>query len=169
MASPLSNLAKSKAAANRAAKQVSVTELEQAIKNLQAALQATKKREADKAAKKRAADIKKLTAMMAEMGLSAADIGGARRGRPKSKVKAGAKTKTRAKIKAVAKAKTATAAKKKAPAKRKSVLKGKKIAAKYQIKAGGKNLTWTGRGRMPVAFREFVAKGGSLDKCLIKK
>ena len=167
MAGPLSNLAKSKAAANRAAKQVSVAELEQAIKNLQAALKTTKKREADKEAKKRAANIKKLTAMMAEMGLSAVDVGGARRGRPKSKVKARAKSKTRAKIKAAAKAKTA--AKKKAPAKRKSVLKGKKIAAKYQIKAGGKNLTWTGRGRMPVAFREFVAKGGSLDKCLIKK
>ena len=168
MAGPLTNLAKSKAAANRAAKQVSVAELEQAIKNLQSALETTKKREADREAKKRAADIKKLTAMMAEMGLSAADIGGARRGRPKSKVKAGAKTKTKAKakIKTVTKTKTV---KKKAPDKRKSVLKGKKIAAKYQIKAGGKNLTWTGRGRMPVAFREFVAKGGSLDKCLIKK
>ena len=115
MAGPLSNLAKSKAAANRAAKQVSVAELEQAIKNLQAALKTTKKREADKEAKKRAANIKKLTAMMAEMGLSAADVGGARRGRPKSKVKARAKSKTRAKIKAAAKAKTA--AKKKAPAK----------------------------------------------------
>ena len=167
MAGPLTNLAKSKAAANRAAKQVSVAELEQAIKNLQAALKTTKKREADKEAKKRAANIKKLTAMMAEMGLSAADVGGARRGRPKSKAKARAKTNTRAKIKTAAA--TKIAAKKKAPARRKSVLKGKKIAAKYQIKAGGKNLTWTGRGRMPVAFREFVAKGGSLDKCLIKK
>jgi len=165
MAGPLSNLAKSKAAANRAAKQVSVTELEQAIKNLQAALKTTKKREADKQAKQRAANIKKLTAMMAEMGLSAADVGGARRGRPKTKAKVRAKT--GAKIKTTAKGKTT--AKKKAPAKRKSVLKGKKIAAKYQINAGGKNLTWTGRGRMPVAFREFVAKGGSLDKCLIKK
>ena len=166
MAGPLTNLAKSKAAANRAAKQVSVAELEQAIKHLQSALKTTRKREADKAAKKRAADIKKLTAMMAEMGLSAADVSGTRRGRPKSKAKARVKTKAKAKIKTVAKTK---AAKKKAPSKRKSVLKGKKIAAKYQIKAGGKNLTWTGRGRMPVAFREFIAKGGSLDKCLIKK
>ena len=167
MASPLSNLAKSKAATNRAAKQVSVAELEQAIKNLQAALKTTKKREADKEAKKREANIKKLTAMMAEMGLSAADVGGARRGRPKASAKARTGTKTKAKSKTTSK--TKTVAKKKAPAKRKSVLKGKKIAAKYQIKAGGKNLTWTGRGRMPVAFREFVAKGGSLDKCLIKK
>jgi len=33
----------------------------------------------------------------------------------------------------------------------------------------GKELhKWTGRGRMPLVFKEFLDKNGSLDKCLIK-
>jgi len=31
----------------------------------------------------------------------------------------------------------------------------------------GEEVRWTGRGRMPVAFREFVAKGGDLAERLI--
>ena len=44
---------------------------------------------------------------------------------------------------------------------------GTKVAPIYQIVADGKKIKWTGRGRMPVAFREFVEKGGSLEQCLI--
>ena len=45
--------------------------------------------------------------------------------------------------------------------------KGKKVAPKYQITVGGENYKWTGRGRTPVVFQNYVAQGGSLDDCLI--
>lgn len=137
---PLISLAKSKATANRLVKNASEAQVLRAIANLQAALKATKAREAAKLEKKKAADIKKLTAMMAEMGLSGADV---------AKLTAGKASARKTKRKAGAR-------------------KGQKVAAKYTIKAGGETIQWTGRGRMPVAFREFVAKGGSLEKCLIK-
>ena len=46
--------------------------------------------------------------------------------------------------------------------------KGKKVAPKYSIKAGKKVHKWTGRGRMPLVFKEFVETGGALEQCLIK-
>ena len=145
-ADAIAAVAKSKAAANRAAKILSPAQLESAAANLKAAAAAAKAREASKADKRRAANIKKLSAMMAEMGLSASDISGGgagKRGRKK-----------------------APAAKAKAKSKR-GARKGTKVAPKYQISAGGKNHKWTGRGRMPVVFREFVEKGGSLEQCKI--
>ena len=137
-------VAKSKAAANRAAKTLSTAQLESAAANLKAAAVAAKAREASKADKLRAANIKKLSAMMAEMGLSASDIGGA--GKPGRKKAPAVKTKAKSK---------------------RGARKGAKVAPKYQISAGGKNHKWTGRGRMPVVFREFVEKGGSLEQCKI--
>ena len=142
----LISIAKSKATANRLAKALSTSELENAIKNLQGALTKAKKQAADKAAKKQAADLKKLKAMMAKMGISAADV----------QKLAGVKTKRKA-------------VGKKAAAKRKTgPRKGKKVAAKYQLKVGKETHKWTGRGRMPLVFKEFAEKNGSLDKCLIK-
>jgi len=59
---------------------------------------------------------------------------------------------------------------KKTIAKRKTgPLKALKVAPKYQVKADKYTHKWTGRGCMPLAFKEFVEEGGSLDKCLIKK
>ena len=140
----ISALAKSKASANRVAKSLESKMIKAAIGNLQTALKTLEAREAAKESKRRDANIKKLSAMMAEMGLSASDLSG---GKPK---KAAAKTKTKA-----------TTKKKAGPR------KGTKVAPKYQIVADGKKIKWTGRGRMPVAFREFVEKGGSLEQCLI--
>lgn len=143
----LLSIAKSKATANRMAKSLDASELKKAIDHLQAALVAAKKREAKKAAAKQAADLKKLKAMMAKMGLSAADV---------KKLMA---TPTKRK-----------AAAKRTPAKRKTgPRKGKKVAPKYQLKVGKETHKWTGRGRMPLVFKAFVEKGGSLDQCLIKK
>ena len=143
----LLSVAKSKVAANRAAKSLTLENLAKAIKNLQAAAAKIKQEEADKAARQRAANLKKLESMMAEMGLSAADVRGLNRagtkkrpGRPKK-----------------------MAAKRKAGPK-----KGTKVAPKYQLKVGKELHKWTGRGRMPLVFKEHVAKGGSLEKCLIK-
>ena len=148
----LLSAAKSKLAANNMAKSLALEDLERAIQNLQAAAAKIKKSEADKAARKRAANIKKLKSMMTEMGLSAADVRGLsgakakkRPGRPK---KAAAKRKSDAK---------------------KGPKKGTKVAPKYQLKVGKKIHKWTGRGRMPLVFKNHVESGGSLEICLIKK
>ena len=143
----LLSIAKSKATANRLAKSLDANDLAKAIDHLQAALVTAKKREAKKAATKQAADLKKLKAMMAKMGLSAADVKKLMATPAKRK---GASEKTKAKRKT-------------------GPRKGKKVAPKYQLKVGKETHRWTGRGRMPLVFKEFVEKGGSLDKCLIKK
>ena len=130
----------SKMAAKRATKDLSPVQIARAIDNLQAQLAAVQKREEAKKHKKRAANMKKLTTMMAEMGLSAKDVA------------------------TLANEKTAQ----RRPSKKKARAgKGKKVAAKYQTTVDGKKVQWTGRGRMPVVFRELIANGGSLDSCLI--
>jgi DNA-binding protein H-NS len=45
--------------------------------------------------------------------------------------------------------------------------KGKKVAPKYQITVNGVAHQWTGRGRTPFVFKDYVAQGGALDDCLI--
>ena len=45
--------------------------------------------------------------------------------------------------------------------------KGNKVAPKYQITVNGVARQWTGRGRTPVVFKDYVAQGGALDDCLI--
>lgn len=143
----LTSIAKSKATANRLAKALSIPELKKAIDHLQAALTGIQKRDAAKAAKKQEADLKKLKAMMAKMGLSDADV----RALVASKTKRKAESPRRA-------------VKRKTGARRRI-----KVAPKYRLKVGRETHTWTGRGRMPLVFKDFVGKGGSLDSCLIKK
>ena len=143
----LLSAARSKATARQLARTLAPKDLARAIKNLQAAAAKIEQGEADKVARARAANLKKLKTMMDKMGLSAEDVRGlsskkapAKRGRPKK-----------------------TAARKKAGPK-----KGTKVAPKYQIKVGKQTHKWTGRGRMPLVFKEYVEKGGALEKCLIK-
>ena len=147
----LLSAAKSKVAANKMAKSMALEDLERAIQNLQAAATKIKKGEAEKAARQRAANLKKLKSMMTEMGLSAADVRGL--SGAKAKRRPGRPKKAAAKRKATAK---------------KGPKKGIKVAPKYQLKVGKQTHKWTGRGRMPLVFKEHVAKGGSLEKCLIK-
>ena len=135
----IATLAKSKATANRLAKKATIDHLERAVANLSAALDAEKKREATKNEKRREANIKKLTAMMADMGLSAKDI---------AKLADGKKPATKKKAR--------------------GAKKGVKVAPKYEITVDGEKVQWTGRGRMPIAFKNHVESGGSLEKCLIK-
>lgn len=142
----LASIAKSKATANRIAKSLAVSDLEKAIDHLQTALAIAKERDAKKAAIRKAADLKKLKAMMAKMGLSAADV----------------KKLMTTPIKRKAATKKTTAKRKTGP------LKGKKVAPKYQLKVGKETHQWTGRGRTPLVFKAFVKNGGSLEKCLIK-
>lgn len=42
------------------------------------------------------------------------------------------------------------------------------VAAKYRIIVDGVTTEWSGRGRMPIVFRNALGKGGSLEKYLIK-
>ena len=51
----------------------------------------------------------------------------------------------------------------------KRLKKGSKVAPKYRLTKDGNTYLWVGRGRMLLVFKEFIEKGGSLDKCLIKK
>ena len=44
----------------------------------------------------------------------------------------------------------------------------KKVPAKYRIEVNGVVTEWTGRGRMPVVFREAAGKKGGLSRYLIK-
>ena len=148
----LLSAAKSKITANKIAKSVAHEDLERAIQNLQAAATKIKKAEADKTARQRAANLKKLKSMMAQMGLSAADVRGL--SSTKAKKRPGRPKKTATQRKAAAK---------------KGPKKGTKVAPKYQLKVGKQLHKWTGRGRMPLTFKDFVENGGSLEKCLIEK
>ncbi len=144
-------IAKSKATANRVAKAIDLGQLELAITHLQDALKTAQSREAKKDSQRRAANIKKLTSMMAEMGLSPQDIAKNARKTPEKK---------RAK-------KPKIGAKASAKKSRVGPKKGSKVAPKYKITNKGKTHKWTGRGRMPIIFKNFVANGGTLDQCLI--
>ena len=142
----IEKIAKSKASANRIAKSLSSSQLKSAISNLQSALKAAQARETDKDNKRRAANIKKLSAMMAKMGLSPSDIIGKTSRKPgKKRVK---QSKASAKPKVGPK-------------------KGTKVAPKYKIISEGTTHQWTGRGRMPLVFKAFVDQGGALEQCLI--
>ena len=44
----------------------------------------------------------------------------------------------------------------------------KKVPAKYRIEVKGVVTEWTGRGKMPVVFREAAGKKGGLSRYLIK-
>ena len=44
----------------------------------------------------------------------------------------------------------------------------RKVAAKYRITFKGVTTEWSGRGRMPIVFREAIVKNGTIEKHLIK-
>lgn len=132
-------LAASKTKTKKAAKSLALSDLKKLIDNLSAAYTAEKKREAAKEEKKKATALKKLQAMMAESGLTPAEVAKLAGATPK---KRGRKPKAKAKT-------------------------GSKVPPKYKITANGETHKWTGRGRMPVVFREYVEGGGSLENCLI--
>ena len=131
----IASIAKSKVAANRALKSLTIEQVERAIANLSVATETARAREAERAEKKKAIAVKKLKTMMDEMGISAADITGSDS----------------------------------APAvsTRKARKKSGNVPAKYSITVDGETHQWTGRGRTPVVFRNYVEQGGSLGDCLI--
>ena len=138
----IASLAKSKTVAKRLARKATAPQVARAIEHLQLALQDAKKREQEKESKRKEANLKKLSAMVAELGLAPEDLAKITGGTVGKKRKAAAKNKPGPKS-------------------------GKKVAPKYQITHEGKNIQWTGRGRMPIVFREFLDKGGNLEQCRI--
>ena len=144
-------IAKSKATANRIAKAIDHKELKLAMANLQRALEVAEAREAAKDSKRRAANIKKLTSMMTEMGLSPQDFD------KKALKNLDGNSSKKTKVNKNSAAKNSKVGPK----------KGSKVAPKYKIVSEGKTHKWTGRGRMPIVFKNFVGEGGTLDECLI--
>ena len=141
----LSSISRSKVAANRAANAVSPQELQKAISKLQAAQKRIKEKASQRAAQEHAKKIAKLKRVMKGLDLSDKDL--------RTLLNRG----------------KATQGSTKKPSKSKSrSTKGKKVPAKYQLKIGKVTHKWTGRGRMPLVFKEHVANGGSMEKCLIK-
>ena len=72
----LESVAKSKAAANRAVKTMSVEQVERALHNLSAAAEKIKQQESVRAQRKKEMAVKKLKSMMDELGISPDDIVG---------------------------------------------------------------------------------------------
>ena len=143
----LKDIAKSKTAADRLARSLTSSELQRAILNLQSAAKKQRKREAEIESRERTKSLKKLKTMMRELGLSASDVRAAiGRSSAKKPIETG-----------------------KASAKKTGPRKGSKVPPKYRLKIGKQNHLWSGRGRMPLAFKSYVDAGGSLEKCLIKR
>ena len=145
--SVLAGLAKSKVKARAALKGMSSSEIEKLISNLSAVLETEIKKEQARAEAAKNAKIAKIRALMEESGLDAADLKGTakRRGRKKAAVKSKAKS---------------TA---------KSTAKKRKVAPKYRLVVDGKEHLWSGRGRAPTVFKEYLEAGNSKESCAFKK
>ena len=93
--SSLQSLAKSKAQLNKATKGMSVSEVEKLIAGLADVVSKMKERESKRASASRRAALKKIKAMMADSGVSAADLadsGKLRKTRAKTKAKKATKS-----------------------------------------------------------------------------
>ncbi len=134
----LKEISSSKIAARKMAATITLKELDKAISNLTSARDTIEKQALENEAKQYAAKIRKVSQLMKKMGLSHSDL--AELSQPPSR--------------------------RRQPSARKAVKT--KVAPKYRITVNGKKTEWTGRGKTPVVFRQFVDGGGDLSKCLIK-
>ena len=146
MKNPLLEISRSKSTASRLVKLVSEHDLERAIENLKSAGAALRERNAAKAAKSRAKNLMRLEAVVDQLGLSTEDL----------------------LLLAEAKERSNRGTPKKIERKKIGAKRSRKVAPKYKLKVGQQTHKWTGRGRMPLVFKEFVEKGGTLEQCLIK-
>ena len=137
--------ARSKTFAKRLVKAVSLNDAERAIKNLQAACAELKARELNKSLRQRAANVKKVRKLMAQTGLTLRDLESSAAGSSRRSSRNSTRSRTAAA----------------------STLKGRKIPPKYRINVDGSCYEWSGRGRMPRAFRERIENGDSLENHLI--
>ena len=153
--SVLAGLAKSKVKTRAAVKGMSPSEIEKLVSNLSSILESEVQKEQAKAEAAKKAKIAKIRALMEESGLDATDLKGTaqRRGRKKAVAKSAAKSPAKSK----AKSKTKVTAKK------------RKVAPKYRLVVDGKEHLWSGRGRAPKVFKEYMEAGNSKESCAIKK
>ncbi len=149
--SVLAGLAKSKVKTRAAVKGMSPSDIEKLVSNLSSILESEVQKEQAKAEAAKKAKIAKIRALMEESGLDATDLKGTaqRRGRKKAVAKSPAKSKAKSKAKATA--------------------KKRKVAPKYRLVVDGKEHLWSGRGRAPKVFKEYMEAGNSKESCAIKK
>lgn len=58
---------------------------------------------------------------------------------------------------------------KKTRSRKKATAKKRRIAPKYRLVVDGKEHLWSGRGRAPKVFKEYMEAGNSKESCAIKK
>jgi len=137
--SVLEELARSRIKAKAAANKLEVSVLKKLIESLNIALEAQEKRAKEKAEREKQNKIKKINQLLAESGLSVADLqqpAPRRRRRRTTKRRAG---------------------------------KRRKVAPKYRLVVDGVEHLWSGRGRAPLVFADYFAGGGSRESVEIAK
>ena len=137
--SVLEELARSRAKAKAAAKKLETTALKKLIQSLTMAVEAEEKRAKDKAAREKQNKIRKINQLLADSGLSVADLqqSAPSRKRRRSKQRRGGK-------------------------------RGK-VAPKYRLLVDGVEHLWSGRGRAPLVFADYFAQGNSRESVEISK
>lgn len=138
--SALQELARSRTKAKAAAKKLDVAALKKLIESLTIALQAEEKRLKDKAEREKQNKIKKINQLLAESGLSVADLQKAPAGRGRRKTRT-----------------------------RRRVTKRRKVPPKYRLVVDGVEHLWSGRGRAPRVFADHFAAGNSRESVEIPK
>ena len=136
--SALELFAKSKTKAKAEARKLSMADLSKLVLSLTEALEAEKAKAKERAEKDRQDKIAKINALLAESGLSPADLKAA-----KTPVKRGRK-----------------------PGAAKRVTRNP-VPHKYRIVVEGKTYEWTGRGRTPKVFQEYFDAGNTRESCTI--
>ena len=131
--SALEELARSRVKAKAAANRLEISALKKLIESLNVALEANEKRAKDKAEREKQNNIKRINALLADSGLSIADLqqpAPVRRRRRTKKRRGG---------------------------------KRAKVAPKYRLVVDGIEHLWSGRGRAPRVFAEYFAQGNSRE------
>jgi DNA-binding protein H-NS len=137
--SALLPFAKSKPKAKAEARRLEQSQLEKLIASLNEALADVKKKASAKERADKAAKLKQIQNLIAKSGLTGADLKALG-----GTAKPGRKTAAKSAKKRVA------------------------VAPKYKLVVGGKEYLWTGRGRSPKVYAEYVKGGGDLKALLIK-
>ena len=137
--SVLEELARSRVKAKAAANKLEISVLKKLIESLSIALAAQEKRAKEKAAREKQTRIRKINQLLAESGLSVADLqqSAPKRRRRRTKQSTGGKR--------------------------------RKVAPKYRLEIDGVEHLWSGRGRAPLVFADYFAGGGSRESVEIPK
>ena len=137
--SVLEELARSRVKAKAAANKLEISVLRKLIESLNIALAAQEKRAKEKAEREKQNKIRKINQLLAESGLSLADLK-----QPAPKRRRRRTTKRR-------------------------VGKRRKVAPKYRLEVDGVEHLWSGRGRAPLVFADYFAGGGTRESVEIPK